>query len=400
MYADNPRRYAPILAAGHTGGVRQAIPDTEATAAPAPVQSRLRGIDMARGIAIIGMVMVHIGPQDLQDSGLIGAAYRSSHGRAAILFIVLAGVGVSLLTGSGRGRAPASRWAGMGVDLPRRRGAATRLWWRALILLPFGLGLQELPTNVAVILQYYAVFFVIASGLMYLGDRVLIAIAACSATLGPIALVWLHQASPTWFLPGVPAWNDAGRIVRDILVSGYYPAIVWTAPLAIGIWLGRRDLRDTAIAGRLVAGGAAAAAVGFVLSDVLVGVLGPAASESDWRQLIMIEPHNEMPLWVLTSTGIATAIVGACLLIARRVPRLVWPMVAFGQLAFTVYVLHVLVLAFQPEWFVRDQFVPAWLSVARFGVISAALATAYRAVAQRGPFELLLRAPWPQAAKR
>jgi uncharacterized membrane protein len=378
--------------------VQQAIPDTEAAATPTPGLSRLRGIDMARGIAIIGMVMVHIGPQDLADGGPLGTAYRSSHGRAAIVFIVLAGIGVSLLTG---GRAPASRWAGAGGrHSPRLEGVATRLWWRALVLLPFGLWLQDLPTNVAVILQYYAVFFVIASGLMYLGDRVLLGVAACSATLGPIALVWLHQTSPAWFQPGVPAWHDAARIVRDILISGYYPAIVWTAPLAIGIWLGRRDLRDTATGRALLAGGAAAAAIGFVVSDVLVGALGEPVSEADWRQLIMIEPHNEMPLWVLTSTAIATAIIGACLLIARRLPRLIWPLVAFGQLAFTVYVLHVLVLAFQPEWLVRDQFVPAWISVARFGAIAVALATAYRAVAARGPFEILLRAPWPRARSR
>jgi uncharacterized membrane protein len=363
--------------------VQQAIPDTEAAATPPPVRSRLRGIDMARGIAIIGMVMVHIGPQDLAGGGLVGTAYRSSHGRAAILFIVLAGIGVSLLTGR-RGR-------------ERLEGAATRLWWRALVLLPFGLWLQDLPTNVAVILQYYAVFFVIASGLMYLGDRVLLGVAACSATLGPIALVWLHQTNPAWFQPGVPEWHDAARIARDILISGYYPAIVWTAPLAIGIWLGRRDLRDAGTAGALLARGVAVSAIGFVVSDVLVGVFGAPTSEADWHQLLMIEPHNEMPLWILTSTGIATAIVGACLLVARRLPRLVSPLVAFGQLAFTVYVLHVLLLAFQPEWLVRDQFVPAWISVARFGVIAAALATAYRAVAARGPFEILLRAPWKRA---
>jgi uncharacterized membrane protein YeiB len=144
----------------------------------------------------------------------------------------------------------------------------------------------------------------------------------------------------------------------------------------------------------LLIAGAVAAAAGFVVSDALVGLLGTAASEGDWRQLAMIEPHNEMPLWVVTATGIATAIIGGCLLLARSAPGLVWPLVAFGQLAFTVYVLHVLVLARWPDWLLRDEFAPAWISVARFAVVSVALATAYRMVAARGPFELLLRAPW------
>jgi uncharacterized membrane protein len=376
--------------------MQQATPEPAATPVAvrqpaAVVRSRLRGIDVARGIAIIGMVMVHIGPQDLPDGGVVGAAYRSPHGRASILFIVLAGIGVSLLTASRHGAAddiagsPSRRWL---------QAAAPRLWWRALVLLPIGLALQSLPVNVAVILQYYAVYYVVASGVMRLGDRAVLAIAAASATLGPVVLVWLHRAVPTWFQPGVPQWHDVARIARDILVTGYYPVIVWTAPLAIGIWIGRRDLRDAGTTRGLVIGGALAAAAGFVVSDVLVGALGSATSEGDWRQLAMIEPHNEMPLWAVTSTGIATAIVAGCLQVARWLPRVVWPMVAFGQLAFSVYVLHVLVLAWWPEWLIREEFVPAWISVARFALVSVALATAYRTVATRGPFEVLLRAPW------
>jgi hypothetical protein len=55
-----------------------------------------------------------------------------------------------------------------------------------------------------------------------------------------------------------------------------------------------------------------------------------------------------MPLWVLSSTGIALAVVGCCMLLARALPRLVWPAVALGQLALTVYVAQVLVLAARP----------------------------------------------------
>jgi uncharacterized membrane protein YeiB len=107
-----------------------------------------------------------------------------------------------------------------------------------------------------------------------------------------------------------------------------------------------------------------------------------------------------MPLWLVTAAAIAVAIIGACVLLARRLPRVVWPMVAFGQLALTTYTLHVLVLAWQPQWLVRQQFVPAWIAVGRFALVAIVLTTAYRAVAQRGPFEWLLRGPfeWRQRA--
>src|SRR5690606_23931861 len=124
--------------------------------------------------------------------------------------------------------------------------------------------------------------------------------------------------------------------------------------LAVGMWIGRRDLRAPGAGPRLLAWAAATAAAGFVLSAVLVGTFGAPAGEGDWRQLAAIEPHNEMPLWVLTATAIAVAILGLCLLLARLLPRLIWPLAAYGQLALTVYVTHVVLLAVQPAWFLRD----------------------------------------------
>ena len=90
------------------------------------------------------MVMVHIGPARLLGGGLVGEAYRISHGRASILFVVIAGIGVSLLA-RGRGpRAGERTW----------QATALRLAWYSLLLLPLGLALQTLGTGVAVILQY------------------------------------------------------------------------------------------------------------------------------------------------------------------------------------------------------------------------------------------------------
>lgn len=332
---------------------------------------------MARALAIVGMVMVHIGPVRTGGGGVAGAAYRAPHGRAAILFIVLAGIGVSLLAGD--------------RSAERRNRAGLVLGWRALVLLPAGLALQELDVNVAVILQYYALYFVVGAGLVRLSDRGLLVVAAASALLGPMLVILLTRAVPSWFVGGVPAWNDVDRIARDVLVSGFYPLIVWTAPLSVGIWLGRRELRSDAAAVKLVVGGAAAAALGFVTSAVLTSVLGTAVSSVDWRQLAMVEPHNEMPLWVLTSTGIAVMVLGLCLVAAARLPGPTWPLVALGQLALTAYVTHLLVLHMWPQWLERPTYGAAWMSVARFTLVALVLATAYRAVATRGPLELLLR---------
>jgi peptidoglycan/LPS O-acetylase OafA/YrhL len=61
---------------------------------------RLRGVDAARAIAVLGMVMVHFGPSPVPDTALGNLLYSGvSHGRASVLFALLAGAGVALLVG-------------------------------------------------------------------------------------------------------------------------------------------------------------------------------------------------------------------------------------------------------------------------------------------------------------
>ena len=342
--------------------------------------TRISGIDVARALAIVGMVMVHIGPQDAGKPGIAAQAYRLSHGRASILFVVLAGIGVSLLAGD---RSP-----------QRRRSATQRLLWRAVVLLPIGLALQETGVAIAVILHFYAGYFLVATLLLRLSDRVLLGCMALSAGAGPVVYLWLHRVAPSWFSEDAPHWYQAGRILRDILLTGHYPLVTWTAPLAFGIWIGRHGLRSRRRAVWMLVGGAAIAALGFVVSNLLITRYGLAVGEADWRQLFMDEPHDNMPLWLLTSSATAMSVIAGCLLVADRLPRLSWPLVAFGQLAFTAYVLHALVLRWIPQWLMRETLDAAWVSTARFTLVSLVAATAYRAVARHGPFELLLRPPW------
>ena len=135
-------------------------------------RTRIVGIDLARCLAIFGMFAVHIGPTDAQ--GWLGTSYAAAHGRASLLFVLVAGVGVSLLGTS-----------------PRTTGAQVRirLLWRALLLLPLGLSLQELDHGAAVILQDYAVLFVVATVALLLPDRWLLGAAAITLPLGSIAFL-------------------------------------------------------------------------------------------------------------------------------------------------------------------------------------------------------------------
>ena len=169
---------------------------------------RIRGIDLARAIAIVGMVMVHSGPIRSPGGGILGELYRLPHGRASILFVVVAGIGASLLAS-----APLS--GGM-------KATTVRLGWRVLILFPLGVALQELGTGVAVILQYYALYFVIASVAVCLSDRVLLGLVGAMSIAGPLAVLVARRSQPEWFGP-IPEWSALGDVARDLVISGTYP---------------------------------------------------------------------------------------------------------------------------------------------------------------------------------
>lgn len=359
-----------------------AAPAGAAPTTPAARRGRIQGLDAARALAVVGMVMVHFGPFPLSGEDLASVAYRTTHGRASILFVVLAGVGVSLLAGD---RSPA-----------RLRSSWLRLAYRAAVLLPLGLALQPLDHGVLVILQYYAVYFLVAAAVLPLGDRALLGLALALGVLGPVAHLAGEMALPGWFEAGGPAAITDGpvQITRDLLLTGSYPVVTWSAPVLFGMWLGRRELRATAVRWWLVGGGAAAAAVVYGSSLALQGWLGVPGEEPTWLRLVTGEAHSQMPPWLMGATAVATVVIGLTLLLADHLPRLLWPLVATGQLAFTVYVGHLLVLAWAPHLLARETVPAAGLSVLRFTVVTAALAMAWRAAFRRGPLELLLRLPW------
>ncbi len=345
---------------------------------------RIPGIDLARALAILGMLAVHVGPTDVD--GPAGTLYGLTHGRAAILFGLLAGVGVSLLV--------ASRTVTAGQ-------ARLKLLWRAAVLLPIGLWLQPLDHGVFVILSDYAVLFLLAVVALGWSDRWLVALAAPVGVIGSLGYLWGLLHLPDDFSRQAAQWGDPlTDVVHRLVLSGPYPLITWAAPFLLGMWIGRRDLRSETIRWWLVATGGAAAVGAWAASRALQLQWEEPTGVVTWARLAADDPHSQMPLWLLGATGSAVLVLGLSLFAADRAARALWPLVATGQLAFTVYVGHLLLLHWQRDALTSDEVGGAVLIVAGFTVAAMVLATAWRAVLPRGPLELLLHLPWLAGTRR
>jgi len=185
---------------------------------PSPLpasQGRVQGFDLARGIAIIGMVLVNYSidtnEEDAPDwlISLIGAI----QGRAAAIFVVLAGVGISLLSQRARIENRPELFHSVRIILLKRAG----------FLLVLGISL--IPLWPADILHFYAVYLTVSIFFLKVSSRTLW-VSATILTGTFVILFFLLDYNAGWNTDGeyVYVWATT---FRRLLFDGYYPLFPW-----------------------------------------------------------------------------------------------------------------------------------------------------------------------------
>ncbi|WP_336922700.1 heparan-alpha-glucosaminide N-acetyltransferase domain-containing protein [Aquipuribacter sp. SD81] len=371
------------------------------TGTAAPQRGRLRGatrftgVDAARGLALLGMMGTHLLARTSAD-GSTTLAYVLADGRASATFALLAGAGLALADGgAGRPRVPYGHMVA--------RNAV-----RAAAVLVLGLTLATLSPPVAVILQYYAVLFVLVAPLVRLPPLVLGGAGLAWFALSPFASHWLRDTFAL-FGPNAQVGLEVlllrpQQAVTDLLLTGYYPVLTWFGYLLLGAGVGRLALTKAPVAGALLTGGAALGVASWLLSAWLLrlpsaqdalaagdaltgrGVPGPwfgTTPTGSWWWLAIRTPHSGAPLDLLGTAGVALAVVGGCLLLARTRggAALLLPLAAAGSMTLTLYSGHVVAV-----WLglPAEQGLAVWLSHA---VVAVVLATLWRLRFRRGPLE-------------
>lgn len=371
--------------------------------ATAPTSAdRLVGLDVARCLALLGMVATHVLDPRSPDGSLAPLQWLAG-GRASALFAVLAGVSLALMTG---------RQAPVRGSERVRRSAGLAL--RALLIAGIGLALGELETGIAVILTYYGVLFL--AGLPFLGlrSRTLGALAAAWVVVGPVVshLVRPHLPERGVASPTLGQLADPWQLGTELLLTGYYPVVPWLAYLLVGLALGRADLRRPRLQGALLAGGLALAVTATGVSRALTARLGvvdallaaePAygtraelldsiaggtygtTPTGAWQWLLVVAPHSGTPFDLAQTIGSALAVVGGCLLVLRLLPAAGRVAVAVffgaGTMTLTLYTLHV---AMRSGWVwpAEEPDTFRW-----HVLVLLAVGAAYVAAGRRGPLE-------------
>lgn len=322
---------------------------------------RIVGIDLARGLAVLGMFIAHTIPRPDATELLVD-------GRSSILFATLAGVSLGLITG---GEHPVARGL--------RRDRVLGILIRAAGIFVIGALLLLLDSEIAIILDYYGIMFVLLIPLLFLPRWLL-------AVVGAALVVAMPAIAST--LPTVDTSSmDLAGAAQEYLFTGYYPALVWLPLLIAGLICTRSGLEKRATQLAMMAGGALAALVGYGAAALVSG--------------ISAEAHSGSTAELVGSGGLAIAIVGALTFVTapergavgRRIRTLTWPLSATGSMALTVYVLQIVVLAVAVVLREDGRLdYPGWPLLLVLTLGSIAFCSLWRRFVGRGPLEKALGA--------
>ncbi|MDB6132081.1 MAG: hypothetical protein JWM59_324 [Verrucomicrobiales bacterium] len=230
---------------------------------PSTDRKRIAGFDVARALAVLGMTVVHFnlvmtaGGTSRKWSAVMMSLLD---GRPAAVFMMLAGMGISLL---------AAPW------LIRRSG------------------------------------------------RTLLISAGCFAALFCVLFFLLdYSRNWDWSAMRYHGLGTVSGAVRNLFFDGFRAVFPWTGLLIAGLWLGRLEWSRPRVARTAVWGGLGTAAVTALASGLLLGWTErwpqPGLDRESAVALFGLLSMPPLPLFLFNAGGCALAVTGACVLAAER----------------------------------------------------------------------------------
>lgn len=339
--------------------------------------NRLDGLDVARYLAFVGMVIVNfnivMGAE--ADTGIARLASSMLSGRAAATFIVLAGVGLGLAAQRGKTQM-------LSVTLKRA----------ALLLV---IGLLNMLVFDADILHYYAFYFLLGVFLLPLKTGSLIALIGVLNFIFVVMVLTLnYDAGWDWDNYSYEGfWTPIG-FIRNLFFNGWHPVIPWLGFLLFGFIVSRMTLAERSTQHRLMIFGA----LTWLGAEVLAKLLQPlaAALDKELPLLVTTSPIPPMPLYTLAGIGAASLVIGLCLRLtdAFRRTGILKVTSPAGRQTLTLYIAHILIgmgVLSALDMLGNQTAATALIASLIFCLLATLYALLWKRRFKRGPIEQLMR---------
>ena len=304
------------------------------------MKQRVTGFDLARALAIFGMVIVNFKISMNAETGnlLLMSFSGIFEGRASALFVILAGVGVTFLT-----------------DKEREFGDGSFVLKKRLLLIKRGLlliaiGLVYTPIWEADILHFYGFYFLIAAAIFTFIDKILLFISTIIMLIFPILMVFLnYEQNWNWSTLTYENFWSLDGMIRHIMFNGFHPVFPWAAFLIFGMWLGRQDLSQSLMRKKLLTLSLISLLVTECIFYVIRVTIGDgSALEMTSEEVTFLFSTSiipPLPQYIISAGSSAVVVLVACLYFSDRFSESninKW-LSKTGQLSLTLYVAHVII---------------------------------------------------------
>ena len=300
------------------------------------MKKRIIGIDVARALAVIGMIIVNF----KVVFGKNGDSWLKSFadlfdGKAAATFVVLAGIGLALMTNT----------AIKNQDQKKLGIARKRIIKRAIFL--FIIGLSYIWIWPADILHFYGIYMLVTLLFITRSSKQILIGSISLILLYPI-LIMLFDYELGWnfsTLEYTDFWTTKG-FFRNLFYNGFHPVLPWTAFMLFGLWYGRQDLNNETFVKKSLW-----VSLGVFVSVQLLslGLLqyisqGNEKAIEELLPILGTDPMPPMPIYMINGISISIVVISACILLAKRFEnsKIIDLLNKTGQLALTFYVAHVI----------------------------------------------------------
>jgi uncharacterized membrane protein YeiB len=354
------------------------------TSVAAGSKPRLPGPDVVRAVALIGVVFMNYHGYLILRGGeratelparLLDPWTGPFATRFAATFVLVAGVGVTLMTNR-------CRTSGQGIGEMRwrlvRRGAA---------LYVGGLLLDEIWRGT--IIPYYGAMFVLAAAMFTLRSRWIVLIAVAAVAAGWAIRWWRWERAEaghsTEWLTSPPSGSLHGYVF-DVFVNGTHPLLPWLVFFCTGMLLARAFgthwWRTTALTAGIALYG-------------LASIVHSRARTPFELTILSTEPAERGAVYAASALGTALVAYAAIDWLAERFTGALDPLRRAGQMTLSLYLLHVLVfelLVRQWGWIEPAGLDLALVFAVGFWVVAIAAAATWNRRFGLGPAERAYRA--------
>ena len=304
------------------------------------MKQRVTGYDLARALALFGMVIVNFKVAMSAETGHLFLMNFATllEGRASALFVMLAGVGITFLT------AKAINSADNTLVLKTRISVIKR----GLLLVV--IGLLFTPIWEADILHFYGFYFLFAAAIFMFREKSLLWITMIIVMIFPV-LMLLFNFEQNWdweTLTYNNFWSVDGMI-RHIFFNGFHPVFPWAAFLTFGMWLGRQDLSVKLVRKKLFVGALMTLVITecsfYYLRNMLNDAGGSAMTSEEIIFLFSTSIIPPLPQYIVSAGSSAVLVLIACLYLSERFSetKITQYLYQTGQLSLTLYIAHIIV---------------------------------------------------------